>query len=261
MSQSTSERLVNVHWYFDSAPTKDIGITEKEIEKVGQDYIIGGIAGSLNTISSLYNELGLERNSVGRKFIKSDDNLALINQKIGEYVASRRLALFGTVFYHTRIPEVIRKNPNLYVDDDNPNERGIGGLRGRAFAQTIWVLMEPLKAIPTVNPIVWLDNEDKAIQDCISFHFYKQLKDAKPNAKFLVQSVDQAKQNEPKGHRLSDIICSVLREYIDNPNESSEINSLIANTTKYDSKLETVAFDGRTLHTNYQTSRVAQWDL
>ena len=259
--QSAPSQLLDFHWYFDSAPTKDLGITEKKIEEVHGDYIIGGIAGNLRDIVSIFNELNLKNNTAGRKFVKSQENRFLANEILTRYISTGKLAVYGTVFYHSRIPEVIRKNPDLYVDDDNPNEKGIGGLRGRAFAQTIWGIMEPLKAIPQINPVVWLDNEDIAIQNCISYHFYKQLKNTKPYARFNVQSKDQAQEGEPKGHKLSDIVCSILRNYIESPAEFPEINRVIEKTIKLDSKLEEVSFDGRVLHTNYQTRPVEKWDL
>ena len=250
-----------MHWYFDSAPTKDVGITEREIGKIDGDYIIGGIAGNLGNIVSIFEELKLKNNTSGRRFIKSEENRILVNEILTRYVSNGKLVVYGTVFYHSRIPEIIRQNPELYVADDNPNEKGIGGLRGRAFAQTIWGIMEPLKIIPQINPIVWLDNEDIAIQNCIYYHFYKQLKNTKPGARFYVQSKDRAQTDEPKGHKLSDIVCSVLRNYINDPVEFSGISDMVEKTTKLDSKLETISFDGKILRTNYQTGPVEKWDL
>ena len=251
------------HWFFDSVPTKDLGITEKSIGNGEDYYVIGGVEGNLPDLTALFNELGLKKNVSGRKFVKSEDNCQLANQIIPKYVSSGKLLVLGTVFYHSQIPKIVKEHPDLYVTPDNLNEKGIEGLQGRAFAQTIWSRMEPLKEVPDLNPVVCLDNEIPAIQDCVKYHFYKQMQDKKPNAKVKVQSSDSvaAAQNEPKGYVLCDVLCSILGNYIVNPQEFQTVRGIIEKTSKINSKLIPTAFDGKILNAIYKTEPVAEWDF
>lgn len=254
--------MFNQHWFFDSVPTKDLGITEKDIKSNKEEYyVIGGVQGSLTNLVELYNNLGLKRNTKGRKFVKKDDNLVLANKEFTDYISSRKIAIYGTVFYHSQMPEFIKNNPDLYVAQDNPNEKGIGGLRGRAFAQTIWGIMEPLKAVPEVNPVVCLDNEDQAICECVEYHFYNQLKEKKPDAKVKIQSINLAEQNEPKGYVLCDIVASLIGNYINDPTNFQLIYGLLTHTIRLDSKLRLNSFDDNKFEAKYETGQVNAWQI
>jgi len=252
--------MYDVYWFLDSVPTKNLGLTETGV-KSGEDYyVIGGIGGDLASIIGAYDNLGLNKTSTGRKFIKNPKKLRLVNTVLNNLIDSRRIFVLGTVFYHSQIPDIIRQNPHSYVSMDNPKEVGINGMRGRSFAQTIWIFMERVKEDPNINPIVCLDNEDPVIQQSVKFHFRNQLAKLKPEAKVKVQSIDRAIENEPKGYIVSDIICSILRNYINFPDKYKILEDLIMKTIKFESNLR-VQIDGTNLNGTFETKLVQRWTL
>lgn len=253
--------MFDVYWFLDSVPTKDLGLTEVGIHSGEDYYVIGGIGGNLASIIEAHDNLGLNRGSKGRKFIKNPENLRLANNVLNSLIDSKKIFLLGTVFYHLQIPKVIQRWPDRYVSNDNPKEVGIRGMRGRSFAQTIWVFMENIKGNPDINPIVCLDNEDPIIQQSVKFHFRNQLAELKPRAKVKVQSVDKAEKDEPKGYIVSDIICSILRKHIKFPNEYKILEDLVTKTIKFDSKLSLAGVNGINLKGKFETLNVPQWTL
>lgn len=137
------------------------------------------------------------------------------------------------------MPRIFQQNPDLFVSPDNREERGINGMRGRAFAQTVWLFIDyVLKQSPDINPIVCLDNEDPVIQQSVKFHFKGQLAGLKPDAEVKVQSIDKARENEPKGYRVSDVVCSILGNYVKLHVKYKMFEDLITKTIKFDSKIE-----------------------
>ncbi len=252
--------MYDVYWFLDSVPTKDLGLTETGV-KSGEDYyVIGGIGGDLASIIGAYDNLGLNKTSTGRKFIKNPENLRLANTVLNDLIDSKKIFVLGTVFYHSQIPPIIRQRPHLYVSSDNPIEVGINGMRGRSFAQTIWIFMESVKENPNINPIVCLDNEDPIIQQSVRHHFKNQLAKLTPEAEVKVQSINKARENEPKGYIVADTICSILREYIRFPDRYGNLKDLIEKTIKFDSMLRG-QFDGTKFNGIFETNLVQQWTL
>jgi len=254
--------MYNMYWFLDSVPTKDLGLTVNGIKSGEDHYVIGGIAGDLAGIIGVYSTLGLNKTSTGRKFIKNSENLRLANTVLNNLIDSGKILVFGTVFYHSEIPTIFKQNPDLFVSSDNPREVGVAGMRGRAFAQTVWIFMDHvLKQSPYINPIVCLDNEDPVIQQSVKFHFNNQLARPKPEAEIKVQSIDKARKDEPKGYIVSDIICSILGNYIKFPDRHENFDDLITKSIKFDSKLEVEQIDGTQLKCRFRTDPVSKWTL
>lgn len=248
-----------IYWFLDSVPTKDIGLNERDIANSDENYyVIGGIAGDLESVVNIFQSLHLRNDTLGRKFVKKQDNIILANDVLSKLIDSEKIMVFGTVFYHSQIPDVIRENPDKYVADDNPNEVGISGMRGRTYAETIWIMMDQTKKFPEISPVVCLDNEDSAIQQSVKCHFDRQ---QLQSAQLKVQSINKASQNEPKGYVVCDIVCSMLRNYINSSDKYQILNKLIQKTVKFDSRLETESFDGNLLKVNHKTILVPQWSV
>ncbi len=253
--------MYDMYWFLDSVPTHDLGLTKDTIVNGEDYYVIGGIEGDLGSIIEVYEKLGLSKNSQGRKFVKKPENLHLANTVLNNLIDSGKILVFGTVFYHSQIPPIIQQWPDRYISSDNPIEVGIIGMRGRAFAQTIWIFMDYiLKKRPDTNPIVCLDNEDPIIQQSVKFHFKGQFA-GKPDAEVKVQSIDRARENEPKGYIVSDIVCSMLGKYVKFPDRYGILEKLITKTIKFDSKLEVEHINGIQLRGRFRTDLVPQWAL
>lgn len=220
--------MQDVYWFLDSVPTKDLDLTKQGLMNGEDYYVIGGIVGELRHIIEIYDCLNLRKDSKGRKFVKNSENLVKANKVLNQFIESKRCSVFGTVFYHSLIPEIFKNDPDSYVSWDYPKERGVDGMKGRAFAQTIWEFMEyyALK-MPNINPIVCLDNEDQAIKDSVKHHFWNQMAKQRPNAKLKVQSEDRAIHNEPTGYRVADHVCSILGNYITFPEKYAIFDDLI----------------------------------
>lgn len=252
--------MYNVYWFLDSVPTHDLGLTKEGIKINTEDYyVIGGVWGNLNSVYKVYKNLKLQRNSKGRKFIKHSKNLQLANDVLNNFIDSGKIRIFGTVFYHNQIPAMFRENPDLYVSEGFPDEVGLLGMQGRAYAQTIWLYMENFtKRYSDLNPIVCVDNEIHAIQNSVRFHFYNHLGKTRPDAKVKFHSVERVLQYERQGHIVSDIICSILGNFIKFPDEFEIFDELISKTEKFDSKLELISSDGRA---QFKTQSVLEWTI
>ena len=256
----------DMHWFLDSVPTKDLGLTKNGIKKSKEShYVIGGVCGDLENIINVHESLGLTKKSKGKRLIsmrslkRNPENLSLINGVLNNFIDSRKISIFGTVFYHSQIPTIVRENPELFVSPDNPNEVGIRGMRGRAFAQTVWIFMEGyVKERHDINPIVCLDNEDPVIKQSVRYHFDNQMAELRPNSTVKVQSEDRASTGEPTGYRVSDIICSILGNYIKFPAEFGTFNELINKTIKFDTRLRVLAPDG---YSKFETVAVPHWNI
>lgn len=250
--------MYDMYWFLDSVPTEDLGLTKDTIVNGEDYYVIGGIGGELSNIIEVHDKLNLAKYSGGRKFVRNSQNWYLANTVLNELIGENKIFVFGTVFYHSKIPEVIKKK---FVSFDNQEEKGIIGMQGRAFAQIIWIFMNHiLQRNIQVNPIVCLDYEDRKILQSVEFHIKAQL--AGKLGEVKVQSRDKARKDERKGHKVSDTICSLFGNYVKFPHKRMVIKDLIAKTIKFDTRVD-IQFDKTKAQAQvvFRTDPVIQWTL
>ena len=250
-----SSVLSRKYWYFDAAPLDDLGISEEGIKDLGKVYVVGGVAGNLSDIVEItdeYEKFAGKRD--GRKIVREVELVKNAVDLLSKNQAAGKIESFGTIFHHHEIPEILRQNLDIYQSIDNPNEIGIFGMRGRTFAQAIWLPLQNFKDIEMdKQAVVWIDNENDSIADILRLHFERQFPDKKRGI-LKVQSEDRAERGEGRGHRISDIIASIQSRALVNKTIFDISSPFLKQVERFDSHIPQVVLKENQLLTRHATA-------
>ncbi len=259
------------YWYFDSVPTKDLGLSKSEIKETEDEYIIASFGASLETIQEICNQLKLTKNSNGRKLIKDENFVKESCDLLNILIGSSKLNVYGTLFWHSKIPEVLREEPERYKSRDAYFEQGTIGMQGRAYAQTNWCIMEDevKNKINLVYPVIYIDREYPPIWKSLGFHSYRQLGNG--NCEVRVQSgglvlynnetqevsikSEKARDGESIGHSLAGYLASLLRNKFVDPKFIK--HELFSRVKRFDSKIEIKEKTDNGLYANFGTRPIS----
>jgi len=260
------------YWYFDGAPISHLGLTKKDIVEKG-NYVIVAVEGSLEKITELCNHLPDILRKTGRKLVKDEDFVEASYQSLIPAIKNNYLSITGSIFWHSKTPEIVRLNGEYYQADVS-YEKGFSGMQSRAFAQLNWCLLQ-YKVVNkkfSTYPIVCVDNENKLVWKPMGVHFYRQIPKDKGEMKVESQGIleligkekiyvkkTHALKNEKTGHKLVDYLVSMLlNKSIDPEFPTSEFFNYIR---QYNSYIEVKKFDSvnNTLNLNFKTELVGSW--
>ncbi|MFH1752000.1 MAG: hypothetical protein ABH821_03640 [archaeon] len=255
-----NKNLNKRYWYFDAAPLANLGLSSARIKDIDKLYVVGGLSGNLAQIQKLAKDLtNFVGKKPGRKIVRCDETLVNTVNLLCEH-SLHGVSYYGTIFYHNELPELLRDSPESYQSSDNPNEIGIQGMQGRTFAQTIWLPLQNFKhSNLRETAVVWVDNENPKIIDCLKFHFKNQFPSVVDGV-LKVQSRDKAKDGEGSGHLLSDIIASIQSRAIISNSINKMSSQFLKKSYKFNSKIIVDDKTNKMKHVTWQDPK-NNWDV